>query len=1803
MATRGGGGVGAKKGTGVSNPGPRHVASSDGHGAAAGGGDEHAPVPPLGSAVGADDASQSVSTGAPVAASLSADRFAALQDMLQRQFGALRAELDERDRTIRSELADIRGRRASESRSRSGSADGLKGSERERSSPVADDAAGARADSGGVAVGGGVSPAVHAAKPMTPPRGTPHSGKADNAVAAAGAGVSPSRATPLRVGSVSGGGADDGASHILAAVEASNAMTKTLLSDTVSVLAYSKLAASVTAPKLTSLKDGVSAFLLDWQQYVERCETLKYPPEPLTVAMGTTFDEATLSIPGWKEAADDSDRILLLTGHVHHLAWLHLAELRVAHWTSLETGVEAIRNYAITVFGKAKTFGKSGVYPEGISVVLLSGLPLRCRKRVLAAIERAALKTADLESIVKLILTMFTTDKEDGATVDTTYSKYRLKTHELTELFGRSGGADHAAAGAGADKASKSGGFNKFKNKGGGGGAAKSDDAATTTATATPATATASKGGAAAAGAGAGGGKPPTGGWGGHKPHGGGGGKGKDAGAGGNTGPRTAASVFEGPMGPQVDDVVGIPPTPGKAVADDDSVLRIPFSTFGVQGQGWLDTGSDVTLVARSFFNLLPASVQAQAKPAGCTIRGVGGAVISDAAFVRLRMGFALVADGLPRYSEATVQCYVVPDTMIPRDKVLFSGYHFTSPRSPIYHMVRAAQQRGEAATFTVPTKLNVPLRAVAAAVSLEASVSDPATEGAVHIADVAPAEASAIHSSDVWESDAVDEAAERMATIGKGGVPTDAQFAEAADKVGIPAARDRVLELMRKHSQLFGDIDKEPAGLRLAEFEFNTPEPRPFDVGRARTIHNPELLKALEEQVQAWEAAGIIKPAPTGEWGAPVVLARQRGENGKTKIRVCIDYARGLNQQLRPSPTVMPTVEEVVASCAGGKVFSVLDLRSMFLQIGVPEHLQKFLRFHVPGGRAFTVVRLPFGLNCSPGIAQVILGEVLSSITSKNRAGRLLLQFVDDLILVSPDLETHLEDLQQVMELLQQHRFRVNLAKAQLCQTSVRVLGEIISADGERKVDPNRLAGLDNLAKPTSLKQLQSFLSWVSYLRPHLKDLATLAAPLYDLAKPNTKIPSNWKPVHDLAFQRVIEAVKAAAVLVLPDWSKTWYVQTDASDVGIGGVILIPDADGVPKPYSYCSRLLTPAERAYGVGERELLALTWVIKRFEWALQGRRFVCLTDHANLRYLEQTSSPRLLRAWCYLLGFDFHLVHIKGTTNALADTLSRLVYSPPKSAPALPPAVWASRGVTTRGQAAREARDGGATSEVVLPTVGGAGDVAVVPAGKSAQWRARVVAAQQAVESATREQWRSNAAFSTVSTPDGDLWLRDGYIYIPREASALTEELMRAVHEQHGHAGCPRMKQALKSARVVWDCMAEDLARWSSSCSVCQRTRAPATMPDVGELSVKTPPSSPFRAWTLDTLGPLETTKAGNQHILVAVDQHSRLTELIPLPAATGDQVARAVREHIVMRYGIPDVWQTDGARALSGAKMDDLAKEFDISQRVGHALHPESQGIAERVNREIKKLFAGKPPAQRAEWDHALCEVRNLINSSYNRSIGMSPLEAAFGFAPKTSVDALTGAGKGVTLIDGSHRAAISAAVHATVVRNSNKSAEAAKRWHDKVHPHVEFKIGSKALYYAAPGGHKSKFDFAWLGPVTIIAKESDAYYVVEKIGGTRESMHVQRLTPFDASRTTETAELAHLLKPGEYLIKAIVGHEFTHDGQLLFTVSWLGVSTLTKMTAQELKGKRAFEDYCKERGLPFGSVKPVGHAVATSAK
>ena len=427
---------------------------------------------------------------------------------------------------------------------------------------------------------------------------------------------------------------------------------------------------------------------------------------------------------------------------------------------------------------------------------------------------------------------------------------------------------------------------------------------------------------------------------------------------------------------------------------------------------------------------------------------------------------------------------------------------------------------------------------------------------------------------------------------------------------------------------------------------------------GRLYSLSSPEV-KTMTDYIDSSLAAGLIRPSSSPA-GAGFFFVDKKDKT----LRPCIDY-RGLNDITVKNRYPLPLISSAFELLKNAKIFTKLDLRNAYHLVRIREGDEWKTAFNTPSGH-YEYLVMPFGLSNAPAVFQTLVNDVL-----RDMLNQFVFVYLDDILIFSPDEETHVEHVRRVLKrLLSNHLF----AKAEKCEfhvSSVTFLGFIVSEDNIQ-MDPTKVSAVTGWPTPSTRKQLQQFLGFANFYRRFIRNFSSVAAPLHALTSSKTRFL--WSLPADQAFKRLKEIFTSAPVLTLPDPHQQFVVEVDASDLGIGGILSQrSQADNKLHPCAFLSQKLSPAERNYDVGNRELLAVKVALEEWRHWLEGAEhpFLVWTDHKNLEYIRSAKrlNSRQARWALFFNRFNFTLSYRPGSKNVKPDALSRLF--DPSSAPRSP----------------------------------------------------------------------------------------------------------------------------------------------------------------------------------------------------------------------------------------------------------------------------------------------------------------------------------------------------------------------------------------------------------------------------------------------------------------------------------------------------------------------------------------------------
>jgi RNase H-like domain found in reverse transcriptase/Reverse transcriptase (RNA-dependent DNA polymerase) len=383
---------------------------------------------------------------------------------------------------------------------------------------------------------------------------------------------------------------------------------------------------------------------------------------------------------------------------------------------------------------------------------------------------------------------------------------------------------------------------------------------------------------------------------------------------------------------------------------------------------------------------------------------------------------------------------------------------------------------------------------------------------------------------------------------------------------------------------------------------------------------------------------------------------------------RYIIDYSP-INKLVNTKASTLVSIESVHEYLSGMNWISGFDLSSAFYQIPLEPESRKYLAFMTQDGASYEWTCAPFGfLNC-PLEFQVFMNKAFGKIQRDHAMGDNKFCFFQDDVLT---LSNSLQGLYNVSENYYQRSQEIDvvskITKIKVAMNHCKILG-ILFNKGVLQIDTARIAVIQRLAIPKTLKDVRSIIGTFSYNRDCINKFSDTIAPLVKLTK-TTEIEYNgtqWGDEQQFAFDALKKAMcNAPALLTWRHDPENWTpaLHCDASRIAIGGTLaLINNQNGIHHPVRYASKLLNACQsKCYSVTEIEYLAL--VVLLTKW----RHMLCLTkvqvflDHRAILSHEKfdEKTPRLLKLKMQLTTFQLDIKYVKGKSHIYGDFPSRHV---------------------------------------------------------------------------------------------------------------------------------------------------------------------------------------------------------------------------------------------------------------------------------------------------------------------------------------------------------------------------------------------------------------------------------------------------------------------------------------------------------------------------------------------------------------
>ena len=428
--------------------------------------------------------------------------------------------------------------------------------------------------------------------------------------------------------------------------------------------------------------------------------------------------------------------------------------------------------------------------------------------------------------------------------------------------------------------------------------------------------------------------------------------------------------------------------------------------------------------------------------------------------------------------------------------------------------------------------------------------------------------------------------------------------------------------------------------------------------------------VKLAQPTFQRFKDDGRIELAPPGcPYNNPIVLAQKKDEHGKyTDVRFCFD-GRHVNANLEYEdvhaiPDIRRSIADTFADCI---IFGQIDLKDAYLQMLLDPESRNFCAF-MWDGRQWRFVGCPFGLKPLSGHFQRFMSNAFCDLP-------FAFPYLDNICFGSKTWEEHAQHALIIIERLNKLNLHIKHTTVMIGHASMRALGHVVGFGGV-SIDPDKLAAVAGWEQPKTGKDMQRFLGFVGFIAPHIRHYAELTARMNAIKSDDAKSPIDWTIEMLEDFKTLKLAIMHAPTLAYPNTAKRFCIATDASNVGVGGV-LFQSEDSNPQIttkniIAFTSHKLSSTQRRYPAYKKELFAIVFCLRKFHTYIALRSdTIVLVDHKPLTFImTATNLAPTLQQWLDVLqAYPFTPIYRPGVLHVLPDALSRMYQRIYEHAPA------------------------------------------------------------------------------------------------------------------------------------------------------------------------------------------------------------------------------------------------------------------------------------------------------------------------------------------------------------------------------------------------------------------------------------------------------------------------------------------------------------------------------------------------------
>ena len=452
------------------------------------------------------------------------------------------------------------------------------------------------------------------------------------------------------------------------------------------------------------------------------------------------------------------------------------------------------------------------------------------------------------------------------------------------------------------------------------------------------------------------------------------------------------------------------------------------------------------------------------------------------------------------------------------------------------------------------------------------------------------------------------------------------------------------------------------------------------------------------------------------------------------------------------------------------------------------------------------------------------------------------------------------------------------------------------------------------------------------------------------------------WTSENDKALEEVKRLVTSSPVLAYYDVRKPLTLQTDASQLGLGAILLQDE-----RPVAYASRAMSAAEQRYAQIEKEALSIAYFLERFHQYTYGRQVIIENDHRPLEAIVKKplhKAPRRLQNLLLrILNYNTTVTWKPGTKVPIADLLSRAYVDSDENAEDME--VHMIEYLPVNQKRIDSIKTATATDDSL----------------------------QKLTQVLTKGWPESKMELADELHPyfsyRDELTVQDGIIF--RGERILVPKELRAEMKKKVHAGHLGINSCLRRARdlLFWPGMSSDIRQFVEGCHTCASFAAKQPKQP---LIISETPDSPWSIVAADLF------EIHGRQYLVTVDYYSKFLEVDYLSSLTSQNVIAKLKSQFA-RHGIPLKLVTDNEPQFASADFASFSKQWCFEHTTSAPGHSQGNCAAEAAVKRAKHVM-WKAAAAREDPYLGLLHLRNTPTED----LSLSPAQRLFGRRTRTDV-------------------------------------------------------------------------------------------------------------------------------------------------------------------------------------------------------